>query len=208
MHAGALGYVYLIGTLILFTTGWETVIARGVRPRRVLQFCALAIPFSLSHFPFTGLTVRGTAFILLLFVTYDVFRLKRGTDRAAVVCAGVFLAAAGHLTGEWAQATPSMILTTPEIDYALILAAVLGLCLRDPHYQLPVMTLALLLLDLINIVELPAYAEREWAGRVFWDEWWLTLWAARLVSVLCILHIGVWRIMQGKWRILQGRRER
>ncbi|WP_438432321.1 hypothetical protein [Gorillibacterium sp. sgz500922] len=208
MHAGALGYVYLIGTLILFATGWETVIARGIRPRRVVVFGALAVLFSLSSFPFTGLTVRGTAIILLLFVAYDIGMLKTGIERIAVLCAGVFLAAAGHLTGEWAVTAPSMILTTPEIDYALVLAGVLGLCLRDPRYQLPVMSVALLLLDLTNIVELPVYAEREWAGQAFWDEWWLTLWAARLVSLICILHIGAWRYLEGKWQRFPFRRIR
>ncbi|WP_058303815.1 hypothetical protein [Gorillibacterium timonense] len=205
MHAGALGYVYLIATLILFTTGWESVLAGGVRHRQVYLFCGLAALFSFSHFPFTGLTIRGTAFILLLFVTYDLLRLKTGLERAVVVSTGVFLAAAGHLTGEWAEVTPSMVLTTPEIDFSLVLAGILGLCLRNPDYQLPVMTISLLLLDLINIVELPVYAEREWAGRAFWDEWWMTLWTARILSVVTILHIGLWRVIRGKWRIPRER---
>ncbi|MEO3945220.1 hypothetical protein [Gorillibacterium sp. CAU 1737] len=207
MHAGYLGYVYLIATLILFTTGWEGVLAGGIRAREVWRFAAVTALFSFSHLTFPGLTVRGTVIPLALFLILSIKRLSSGLERAVVVGSGILLAGAGHLTGEWATAQPALILTTPEIDFALLLALVLGLGLRDPRYQLPVMTLALLLLDLINIAELPGYAEREWAGRAFWDEWWLTLWTARFFSVIVILHIGIWRILRGKWKPYGGIRK-
>jgi hypothetical protein len=207
MNPGYLSLVLLCITLILFASGWKEIYIRSISHKWLLLFFIgwlACLPFSL--------TLDGIRFHLVCFwvlaVTFIIFFRSQGfLHRFHLLCISLLLGSFHFLFREIVAMDPIMMVAKPEVDAALLLALAVILTERRALEQIACLSLGILIGDLYKAHMHPSSTFYEFGGPSFQDEWWLSVFAARTVTVMfqstmagCKVAVKGWLGRKGGWK--------
>lgn len=184
MNAGYLSSILMCIILILFASGWKDVLFRGVSHTRILLFFAawmISGMWSIEAGPFH---IRMTAVLLLSAALLSTWSIREPLWRVHAWTSGLLIGSFDFFMREFKGWQIMMQEFGPLVPPSLILAATVFVLGRQPLWQFTAVTVGLLLSDGAGIWLHREAASVLFAGRAsFADHWWLTLFAARVLTV-------------------------
>jgi hypothetical protein len=183
MNPGYLSYVLVCILFILLASGWKDILFHGISRTSILLFFVGWIPLSRVTAQAGGFHVRISAVFLLIAAMVCTWAMEGAMARVNVWCAGLLLGSFDFLMREmngW-----SMLLQHfgAAINAAIVVAVLTMLLGRKPVWQFVAVTVGLLSAECVYIWIHRADSGRILGGASFSDRWWLTLCAARVLSV-------------------------
>jgi hypothetical protein len=207
MNPGYLSLVLLSIMLILFASGWKEIFVRSISHRWLLLFFigwVSLVPFSITFHTIRIHLVYVWVILLTLFILYRSQGFMKGLHLLSI---GLLLGSFHYLFREILALDPIMMVAKPEIDASLLIALIVILIERRVLEQLACLSLGIIIGDVYKAYIQPHSGSYDFGGTIFQDEWWLSVFAARTVTILlqstlsgCKVAVKGWLDRKGGWK--------
>jgi hypothetical protein len=207
MNSGYLSLILLCITLILLASGWKDLYVRSISPTWILLFFVgwlmlVSFQLKLDGIQFNMVYVWVAAFSIGIWIH------TRGiVHKLHLLSVGLLLGSFHFLLQEILTTDPIMVVIKPNLDTALFLVLIVILIERRVKEQIACLSIGLLLGDFYFAFVHQAVVPVRFGGPSFQDEWWLSVFAARTLTLVlqsaltgCRVMIRTWLDRKGGWR--------
>ncbi|MEW9699012.1 hypothetical protein [Paenibacillus sp. SI8] len=207
MNAGYLSLILLCITLILFASGWKELYVRSISHKGMLLFFAAWLVF--SHIAVTIHQVHvQLVYVWMLCVSLGILYVTKGfIHKFHLLSIGLLLGSLDFLLQQLLEMDPILIVGNSKWDTALLLALVATMLQRNELEQFAGLSIGYLLGDMYQASIHPINGIHYLGGYHFQDQWWLSIFAARTLTIVvqmaysgCRFAIRSWLDRKGGWR--------
>jgi hypothetical protein len=207
MNSGYLSLIILCIVLILLLSGWKDVYLESISTRRVLLFFVGWLALVSFHLNLHGWQMNLVYLWVALLSIVILHQIPGFLHKLHLLSVGLLLGSILFLLQEVLTMDPVLVIFKPSLDAALLLALIVILIERRVKEQIASLSIGLLMGDfLLGFVHHSA-APVQFGGPSFQDEWWLSVFTARTMTILletaysgCKLVIRSWLSRRGGWR--------
>lgn len=207
MNSGYLSLILLSITLILFASGWKEVYLRSISHTRILLFFMgwlLLVSLNLKLYSIQINLVYLWVGALSIGILY---RTPGFVHKLHLLSIGLLLGSFHFLLQEIITMDPIMVIVKPELDTALFLALVVILVERRVLQQIACLSIGLLIGNFYFAFVHQTVVPIHFGGPSFQDEWWLSVFTARTLTILlqsaqtgCKAMVRNWLGRKGGWK--------
>ncbi|CAG7641375.1 hypothetical protein ACFQI7_11760 [Paenibacillus allorhizosphaerae] len=184
MNAGYLSFVLIVVSLILFASGWKDILIRGISHSRLLLFfVAWVIAFRWSM-EWNGMQIYGVAPLLLFTALFVFLRSYEAFQRLHALSVGLLLGSIFFFLKETIHLMPALIVYSSSVTIALISGTMVSVALRRPAVQIAAISLGFVTGEAMYAYSHHNQTHVSLGGTSFQDLWWLTVFAARGISLV------------------------
>jgi hypothetical protein len=207
MNAGYLSLILLCITLILFASGWKELYIRSISHKGMLLFFVSWIVF--SRFTVTIQHVQvGLVYVWVLIISLGILYKTQGfIHKLHLLSIGLLLGSLHFLLQQLLEMDPILIVRNSEWDTALMLAVVVLVLQRSAWEQIAALSIGYLLGDMYQAGIHPLDGYHHVGKATFQDQWWLSVFAARTMTIIlqsayngCRNIIRSWMDRRGGWK--------
>lgn len=207
MNPGYLSLILLCIMLILLLSGWKDVYVESISTKRILLFFVGWLVLVSFHLELYGRQINMVYLWVAVFSIAILYQTKGLVYKLHLVSVGLLLGAVHFLLQEVLTMDPVMVIFKPSLDTAMFLAMLMILIERRVKEQVACLSIGLLMGDLLFAFVHDSAAPLQIGGPSFQDEWWLSVFAARSMTILlltsysgCKVMIRTWLTRRGGWR--------
>jgi hypothetical protein len=193
--------------LILLLSGWKDVYVENISTKRILLFFVGWLVLVSFHFNLYGLQMNLVYVWVAVFCIAILHQMHGFVHKLHLLSVGLLLGSIHFLLQEVLTMDPVLVIFKPSLDTALFLAMVVILIERRVKEQIACLSIGLLLGDFLFAFVHHSAAPVQFGGPSFQDEWWLSVFAARTMTILlqtaysgCKVMIRSWLGRRGGWR--------
>ncbi|KQX68777.1 YphA family membrane protein [Paenibacillus sp. Root444D2] len=207
MNSGYLSLILLSITLILFASGWKELYIRSISHKGMLLFFVSWIVF--SRFTLTIQHVQvGLVYVWVLLISLAIlYKTKGFIHKLHLLSIGLLLGSLHFLLQQLLEMDPILIVRNSEWDTALLLAVVALVLQRSAWEQIAALSIGYLLGDMYQAGIHPVDGYYRVGKATFQDQWWLSVFAARTMTIIlqsayngCRSIIRSWMDRRGGWK--------
>ncbi|KRE32439.1 hypothetical protein [Paenibacillus sp. Soil724D2] len=207
MNSGYLSLILLCITLILFASGWKELYIRSISHKGMLLFFVSWIVF--SRFTVTIQHVQvGLVYVWVLLISLGIlYKTKGFIHKLHLLSIGLLLGSLHFLLQQLLEMDPILIVRNSEWDTALLLAVVALVLQRSAWEQIAALSIGYLLGDMYQAGIHPVDGYYRVGKSTFQDQWWLSVFAARTMTIIlqsayngCRSIIRSWMDRRGGWK--------
>ncbi|NOU72099.1 hypothetical protein GC098_11815 [Paenibacillus sp. LMG 31458] len=207
MNSGYLSLILLCITLILFASGWKELYIRSISHKGMLLFFVSWIVF--SRFTVTIQHVQvGLVYVCVLLISLGIlYKTKGFIHKLHLLSIGLLLGSLHFLLQQLLEMDPILIVRNSEWDTALLLAVVALVLQRSAWEQIAALSIGYLLGDMYQAGIHPVDGYHYVGKATFQDQWWLSVFAARTMTIIlqsayngCRSIIRSWMDRRGGWK--------
>ncbi|WP_261301131.1 YphA family membrane protein [Paenibacillus andongensis] len=207
MNAGYLSLILLCITLILFASGWKELYIRSISHKGMLLFFASWIVFSRFTVTIQHIQV-GLVYVWVLLISLGIlYKTKGFIHKLHLLSIGLLLGSLHFLLHQLLEMDPILIVRNSEWDTALLLAVVVLVLQRSAWEQIAALSIGYLLGDMYQAGIHPVNGYHQVGKATFQDQWWLSVFAARTMTIIlqsayngCRSIIRSWMNRRGGWK--------
>jgi hypothetical protein len=207
MNPGYLSFILLCIMLILLLSGWKDVYVENISTKRILLFFVGWLVLVSFHLELYGWQINMVYLWVAVFSVAILYQTKGLVYKLHLLSVGLLLGAVHFLLQEVLTMDPVMVIFKPSLDTAMFLAMLMILIERRVKEQVACLSIGLLMGDLLFAFVHDSAAPKQIGGPSFQDEWWLSVFAARSMTILllssysgCKVMIRTWLTRRGGWR--------
>ncbi len=207
MNSGYLSLILLCITLILLASGWKETFIRSISHKAILLFFVAWLLSSRLSVTIAQVQVQlvymwiTVICLVILYVTHGFIH------KLHLLSIGLLMGSLHFLIGQLLMMDPILIVGNPDWDTALLLAVAATMLQRSAPEQIAAISIGYLLGDLYQSSLHQGHMNHRLGGTHFQDQWWLTVFAARTLTVMvqsayngCRGVIRSWMDRKGGWR--------
>lgn len=195
MNPGYLSDILILIALILLVSGWKKELCGNIPSRTLFFFIIVWIPCSFIEVEWPGPgKVNLCIVLILLLCIYGLFRATPiAIKRVNLLAMGLVLAVFYLLMGQLFVLDPLLIIYRAKIDVCITLSAVALFLFRNPFRQITAISIGMLIGDVWHGFFMQRQPDFTLGGPVFQDEWWLTVFSARGLSLAALYSLQGWK---------------
>jgi hypothetical protein len=193
--------------LILLASGWKDVYVRSISPTWILLFFVGWLLLVTFHLNVNEIKLNLVYLWVAAFAVGILIYTRGMVQKLHLLSVGLLLGSFHFLLQEILTTDPVMVMMRPNLDTALFLALIVILIERRVKEQIACLSIGLLLGDFYFAFVHQAVVPIRFGGPSFQDEWWLSVFAARTLTVIlqsaysgCKVVIRSWLARKGGWR--------
>ncbi|TDF99328.1 YphA family membrane protein [Paenibacillus piri] len=192
MNPGYLSFVLLVVSLILYASGWTDFLMRGITSKVILLFFILWIVSMETSVSLMQIRVSLWAVMLLAIAAVVLWRSHGILHKLHLVSAAVLIGSVSFFLQETIHLMPALVLGSAELSAALLIGLLVSALVKLPAAQLAVISIGLLLGETYYRYVHKGHLEFHLGSALLQDRWWLTVYAARMLSVMlaCLVLIS------------------
>lgn len=207
MNSGYLSLILLCITLILFASGWKEMYIRSISHKGMLLFFVLWVAG--SYFSVTIKHIHlHLVYVLVFVISIGILFVTRGfIHKLHLLSIGLLLGSLHFLLQQLLEMDPILIVRNVDWDIALLLAFVVVVLQRNALEQIAALSIGYLLGDMYQAGIHSVGGYHELGHSTFQDQWWLSVFTARTVTIIlqavyngCRSFIRSWVERKGGWR--------
>lgn len=207
MNSGYLSLILLCITLILFASGWRELYVRSISHKGMLLFFALWL--ACSSFSITIKQVHiQLVYILVFLISVGILYVTQGfIHKLHLLSIGLLLGSLHFLLQQLLEMDPILIVRNSDWDIAILLAFIAVVLQRSALEQIAAISIGYLLGDMYQAGIHPVRGYHHIGHSTFQDQWWLSVFTARTVTIIlqavyngCRSVIRSWMERKGGWR--------
>ncbi|NQX64911.1 hypothetical protein HQN90_02110 [Paenibacillus alba] len=207
MNSGYLSLILLSITMILFASGWKDLYVRRISHKGMLLFFVSWLVLSRL-----AITVRHVhvqlVYVEVFLISLGILYATRGfIHKLHLLSIGLLLGSLHFLLQQLLEMDPILIVRNSQWDIALLLAMVVVILQRKASDQIAALSIGYLLGDMYQAGIHPVNGYHQLGNAMFQDQWWLSVFAARTVTIIvqaayqgCRSAIRNWMERKGGWR--------
>ncbi|MEC0226972.1 YphA family membrane protein [Paenibacillus alba] len=207
MNSGYLSFILLSITMILFASGWKDLYVRRISHKGMLLFFVSWLVLSRL-----AITVRHVhvqlVYVEVFLISLGILYATRGfIHKLHLLSIGLLLGSLHFLLQQLLEMDPILIVRNSQWDIALLLAMVVVILQRKASDQIAALSIGYLLGDMYQAGIHPVNGYHQLGNAMFQDQWWLSVFAARTVTIIvqaayqgCRSAIRNWMERKGGWR--------
>jgi hypothetical protein len=207
MNSGYLSLILLCITLILFASGWKELYIRSISHKGMLLFFVSWIAFSNLAVTVKQVHVQ-LVYVEVLLISLCILYITQGfIHKLHLLSIGLLLGSLHFLLQQLLEMDPILIVRNLEWDIALLLALVVVILQRNALEQIAALSIGYLLGDMYQAGIHPVDGYHHLGNATFQDQWWLSVFAARTMTIIlqavysgCRSIIRSWIDRKGGWR--------
>ncbi|MBD0380611.1 YphA family membrane protein [Paenibacillus sedimenti] len=207
MNSGYLSLILLCITLILFASGWKELYVRSISHKGLLLFFVAWLTLSQITI-IIGHVKMQLVYLWIMCICIGILYATQGfIHKLHLLSIGLLLGSLHFLLQQLLQMDPILIVGNSEWDTALLLAFVITILQRNELEQIAALSMGYLLGDLYQAGVYQANGNLHLGSSHFQDQWWLSVFAARTMTIVlqvayngCRLIIRTWMERKGGWR--------
>jgi hypothetical protein len=207
MNSGYLSLIILCIMLILLLSGWKDVYVERISTKRILLFFVGWLALVSFHLNLNGWQISLVYVWVALFSIAILHQIHGFLHKLHLLSVGLLLGSIHFLLQEILTMDPVLVIFKPSLDTALFLAMIVILIERRVKEQIACLSIGLLMGDFLFGFVHHSAAPVQFGGPSFQDEWWLSVFTARTMTILlqtaysgCKLMIRSWLSRRGGWR--------
>ncbi|PYI54957.1 YphA family membrane protein [Paenibacillus flagellatus] len=184
MNPGFLCWILICISLILLASGWKRTLLRDIPDPAIVLFFVGWCALGRLQLPLTGYG-QANGIVLLLAVVVAAVWARQRTALAGLhaVSFGLFLASVYYLLKHLGEVDPFFLPYRSGTGTSCVLGLIAALLVRRPQDQIACISFAMLVGSaLYAIVHRERYGV-SFGGLTFQDDWWMAIFAVRLLSV-------------------------
>ncbi|OPH60894.1 hypothetical protein BC351_17025 [Paenibacillus ferrarius] len=207
MNSGYLSLILLSITMILFASGWKDLYVRSISHKGMLLFFVSWLVLSRL-----AITVRHVhvqlVYVEVFLISLGILYATRGfIHKLHLLSIGLLLGSLHFLLQQLLEMDPILIVRNSQWDIALLLSMVVVILQRKASDQIAALSIGYLLGDMYQAGIHPVNGYHQLGNAMFQDQWWLSVFAARTVTIVvqaayqgCRSAIRNWMERKGGWR--------
>ncbi|WP_274468063.1 MULTISPECIES: YphA family membrane protein [unclassified Paenibacillus] len=207
MNSGYLSLILLCITLILFASGWKELYIGSISHKGMLLFFVLWVAGSYFSVTFKHVHVH-VVYVLVFLIAIGILVVTQGfIHKLHLLSIGLLLGSLHFLLQQLLAMDPILIVRNSDWDVALLLAFIVVFLQRSALEQIATLSIGYLLGDMYQAGIHPVGGYHELGHTVFQDQWWLSVFTARSVTIIlqaiyngCKSFIRSWFERKGGWR--------
>ncbi|NEW06099.1 hypothetical protein GK047_08765 [Paenibacillus sp. SYP-B3998] len=207
MNSGYLSLILLCITMILFASGWKEFYVRKVSHKGILVFFTAWLVFSHLGFSIHHVHIQ-LVYLWILCICIGILYVTQGfVHKLHLLSIGLLLGSLHFLLQQLLEMDPILIVRNSEWDTALLLAVIATVLQRNELEQIAGLSIGYLLGDMYQAGIHQANGTHQLGGAHFQDQWWLSIFAARTLTIVlqsayngCRFMIRSWLDRKGGWR--------
>ncbi|TMV51311.1 hypothetical protein FE783_05880 [Paenibacillus mesophilus] len=184
MNPGFLTFILISITLILLASGWKSMLLPGIPHYAIVIFFTAWCLSGLFHFRLRdGIEINGTVVVLFAVAMPILLDRRSIVTGLHYVSLSLFLASVYYLLKHLGDLDPFLLPYRSWAGTAWIAAMLAAVLIRKAKDQIACLSLALLCGSALYRLVHPDRTAVPFGGLQFQDEWWLTVFAARMIAV-------------------------
>ncbi|WP_189014264.1 YphA family membrane protein [Paenibacillus marchantiophytorum] len=207
MNSGYLSLILLCITMILFASGWKDVYIRSISHKGMLLFFASWLVLSRVAITIGHVHVQ-LVYVVILLICLGILYVTQGfIHKLHLLSIGLLLGSFHFLLHQLLEMDPILIVRNSQWDVALLLALVVVILQRKASEQIAALSIGYLLGDVYQASIHPVNGLHHLGNAAFQDQWWLSVFAARTVTIIlqatyqgCRNVVKSWMDRKGGWR--------
>ncbi|MDF2713317.1 MAG: hypothetical protein K0R28_242 [Paenibacillus sp.] len=184
MNPGFLTFILISITLILLASGWKPTLLPGIPHYAIVIFFTAWCLSGLFHFRLRdGFEINGTVVVLFAVAVPILLNRRSLVTGLHYVSLGLFLASVHYLLKHLGELDPFFLPYRSWAGTDWVIALLAAILVRKAKDQIACISLALICGCALYRLVHPDRSTVPFGGLLFQDEWWLTVFAARIIAV-------------------------
>lgn len=207
MNSGYLSLILLCITLILFASGWKELYVRSISHKGMLLFFALWIVGSCFSVTIKQVHIQLVYMLVFAISIAILFVIQGFIHKLHLLSIGLLLGSLHFLLQQMLEMDPILIVRNSDWDIALLLALIAVVLQRSALEQIAALSMGYLLGDMYQAGIHPVGGYHQVGHSTFQDQWWLSVFTARTMTIIlqaaytgCRSMIRSWIERRGGWR--------
>lgn len=207
MNSGYLSLILLCITLILFASGWKELYIRSISHKGMLLFFALWIAGSCLSVTIKQVHIQLVYLLVFAISIAILFVIQGFIHKLHLLSIGLLLGSLHFLLQQLLEMDPILIVRNSDWDIALLLALIAVVLQRNPLEQIAALSMGYLLGDMYQAGIHPVGGYHHVGHSTFQDQWWLSVFTARTMTIIlqaaytgCRSMLRSWIERRGGWR--------
>jgi hypothetical protein len=207
MNSGYLSLILLCIMLILFASGWKDVYVRSISQTSILLFFIGWLLLVSFHVKVLNVQINLVYLWVGALSIGIMYRTMGLINKLHLLSVGLLLGSFYFLLREILSLDPIMVVFKPNLDTALFLALIVILIERRVKEQIACLSIGLLMGDFYYAIVHQSAVSVHFGGPSFQDEWWLSIFTARTLTLVwqymlsgCKVMVRTWLDRKGGWR--------
>ncbi|SDN87903.1 hypothetical protein SAMN04487897_105245 [Paenibacillus sp. yr247] len=204
MNSGYLSLILLCITLILFASGWKELYLRSISHKGMLLFFVSWIVFSRLTVTVKQVQVQ-LVYVVVFLISLGILYVTQGfIHKLHLLSIGLLLGSLHFLLQQLLEMDPILIVRDSEWDTALLLALVAVILQRNALEQIAALSIGYLLGDMYQAGIHPKDGYHHLGNGTFQDQWWLSVFAARTMTIILQTVYNGFRSVIRSWMERKG----